>query len=374
MNLERLSEVQKFIIEHVEANPSTISRVAQEAFGISRQAVARHLTALKKLGLLKQHGERNKAVYTLAVKAKNQKIKERPDTSEKLVKSGQKVEKKFEVKVGSQDEDVIWKTIVRPNIGLLSDNVMDICKYGFTEMFNNVIDHSESKDAQIRIEYNDRDVQLTIQDFGIGAFRKISQFLRIQDLRDAVVRLHQGKVTTDEKNHTGQGIFFTSRAFDRFSLASNGFLYIKDNSKEDDWYFESQKDENVPGTQVRMRISKSSPRILKQVFDLYTNDEFSFDKSHIRIELGKYDEDSYVSRSQAKRLLAGLANFRTIILDFKNIKNVGQGFVDEVFGVFGLEHPEVHFEISNANEDILFMVRKGLRDRKIPLESVFIHR
>lgn len=130
----------------------------------------------------------------------------------------------------------------------------------------------------------------------------------------------------------------------------------------------------MPGTKVIMQISKNSDRIIKKVFDLYTNDEFSFDKSHVRIELGKYDEDSYVSRSQAKRLLAGLANFRTIVLDFKNIKNVGQGFVDEVFGVFGLENPEVRFEVCNANEDILFMVRKGLRDRSIPLESVFIHR
>lgn len=241
-------------------------------------------------------------------------------------------------------------------------------------MFNNVIDHSRSKKAIIEIESTEKYIQILIQDFGVGVFKNIAQFFKIQDLRDAVIRLHQGKVTTDSKNHTGQGIFFTSRAFDRFCLAANGFLYIKDNSKEDDWYFESQKDSDMPGTKVIMQISKNSDRIIKKVFDLYTNDEFSFDKSHVRIELGKYDEDSYVSRSQAKRLLAGLANFRTIVLDFKNIKNVGQGFVDEVFGVFGLENPEVRFEVCNANEDILFMVRKGLRDRSIPLESVFIHR
>ncbi|HXH30574.1 MAG TPA: STAS-like domain-containing protein [Bacteriovoracaceae bacterium] len=92
--------------------------------------------------------------------------------------------------------------------------------------------------------------------------------------------------------------------------------------------------------------------------------------SHILIQLEKFEEDSYVSRSQAKRLLAGLGKFRTIILDFKNIRNVGQGFVDEVFGVFGLEHPEIHFIINNANDDILFMIRRGLKEREIPQSRI----
>lgn len=368
--MKELNQVQQFIMDNIEGNPSTISRLARDKFEISRQAISRHLMILKELGLIRQEGERNKTSYFLAskVQSKNKKIDK--DVSSLIKKS----KKSFEVIVGEEEEDIIWRSKVKDELGPLEENILNICRYGFTEMFNNVIDHSRSKKAIIEIESTEKYIQILIQDFGVGVFKNIAQFFKIQDLRDAVIRLHQGKVTTDSKNHTGQGIFFTSRAFDRFCLAANGFLYIKDNSKEDDWYFESQKDSDMPGTKVIMQISKNSDRIIKKVFDLYTNDEFSFDKSHVRIELGKYDEDSYVSRSQAKRLLAGLANFRTIVLDFKNIKNVGQGFVDEVFGVFGLENPEVRFEVCNANEDILFMVRKGLRDRSIPLESVFIHR
>ncbi len=372
--MKELNPVQQFIMENIEGNASTISRLARDEFDISRQAISRHLLKLKELGLIRQEGERNKTLYFLAdqvqSKIKKSEVENKPSPS-----LTSKNNKSFEVRVGEEEEeDIIWRSKVKDELGPIEENVLNICRYGFTEMFNNVIDHSRSKKAIIEIERTEKYLQIIIQDFGVGVFKNIAQFFKIQDLRDALIRLHQGKVTTDNKNHTGQGIFFTSRAFDKFCLAANGFLYIKDNSKEDDWYFESQKDSDMQGTKVTLQISPNSDRVIKKVFDLYTNDEFSFDKSHIRIELGKYDEDSYVSRSQAKRLLAGLANFRTIVLDFKNIKNVGQGFVDEVFGVFGLENPEVRFEICNANEDILFMVRKGLRDRYIPLESVFIHR
>jgi len=42
----------------------------------------------------------------------------------------------------------------------------------------------------------------------------------------------------------------------------------------------------------------------------------------------------YVSRSEARRLLAGLEKFREVILDMNQVKRPGQAFADEVFRVF----------------------------------------
>ena len=356
-----MHQIQKFIIEHVENHPTDIVKVAESKFGVSRTAVFKHIQKLKELQILVQEGSRNKTSYYLADKKKNKEPSKKTD------------EEELEFKVGEKDEDEIWRTVIKDKLGALNLNVQEICKYGFTEMFNNVIDHSKSKRAFVKILRSNDLIQISIIDLGIGVFKNIANHFQIHDLREAVVKLHQGKVTTDKTKHTGQGIFFTSRAFDYFCLSANGYMYIKDNSKEDDWYWESRDDaEKEIGTYIMMRISKNSGRVLKDVFDVYTNDDFSFDKSHIRIELGKYEEDSFVSRSQAKRLLAGLGKFRTIILDFKNIRNVGQGFVDEVFGVFGLEHPEIHFNIMNANDDILFMIRRGLKDREIPSSRITV--
>jgi len=357
--LTTMHKIQIFILKHVEKNPTDIVKLAQERFKVSRTAIFKHVQKLKEAKLIIQHGTKNKSSYYLVdkknlVKNKNQEVR-------------------LHLKVGEKDEDQIWRDLIKDNLGELRQNILEICRYGFTEIFNNVIDHSKSKHADVIIKLSKDSIELVIIDNGIGVFKNIASFFKIEDLREAVIRLHQGKVTSDSTRHTGQGIFFTSRSFDSFQLTANGYTYIKDNSVDDDWYWESLGDNNkAKGTIVELKISKKSIRVLKDIFDSYTSEDLSFDKSHIRIQLAKYEEDSYVSRSQAKRLLTGLGKFRTIILDFKNIRNVGQGFVDEVFGVFGLEHPEIKFIISNANDDILFMINRGLKDRDLPLNTIEI--
>jgi anti-sigma regulatory factor (Ser/Thr protein kinase) len=348
--------IQKFIIEKVESHPVDLVAVVEAQFGVSKTAVFNHIQKLKKLQIIGQVGTRNKTSYYLA--------------SKKIEHIDEEI---LEFKVGQLGEDEIWRTQIKNKLGTLNSNILEICQYGFTEMFNNVIDHSNSKIAIVKILKSQDYIQISIMDLGIGVFKNISNHFHIKDTRDSIIKLHQGKVTTDRTRHSGQGIFFTSRAFDYFCLSANGYTYIKDNSKEDDWYWESlENTKKEEGTLIQLKISKRSTRVLKDVFNEYTSDNFSFDKTQIRIELGKYEEDSFVSRSQAKRLLNGFGKFRTIILDFKNIKNVGQGFVDEVFGVFGLEYPDIHFNIMNANDDILFMIQRGFRDREIPLNRMTV--
>ena len=117
-----------------------------------------------------------------------------------------------------------------------------------------------------------------------------------------------------------------------------------------------------------MQISINSNRKLEDVFRQYeTFDEIEgirrFDKTHIVVNLSKFDQDHYVSRSQAKRILIGLEKFNHIVLDFRNIKTVGQGFVDEVFRIFQKKYPVTKIEYTNANEDVRFMIERGLPEK-----------
>ncbi len=41
----------------------------------------------------------------------------------------------------------------------------------------------------------------------------------------------------------------------------------------------------------------------------------------------------------------GLDKFKVIVLDFKGVKTIGQGFADELFRVFMQNYPEITFEI-----------------------------
>jgi hypothetical protein len=70
-----------------------------------------------------------------------------------------------------------------------------------------------------------------------------------------------------------------------------------------------------------------------------------------------------ISRSEAKKILSDLTH-KELTLDFKGISFVGQGFVDQIFRVFQNEHPEIEIAYINANEDVEFMIKRGIASTK----------
>ncbi len=83
-------------------------------------------------------------------------------------------------------------------------------------------------------------------------------------------------------------------------------------------------------------------------------------QTQILVELGLNPDETYISRSQAKTVLLGLEKFKTVILDFRRVRTVGQGFVDEVFRVFQNNHNDIKMIPQNANSDVTFMINRSL--------------
>jgi len=270
----------------------------------------------------------------------------------------------FPIKPGLEEHQV-WMDFFHDAFSILPENVYSICNYAFGEMFNNAIDHSQGKTIAVTSKIIGDLVEIRIFDDGIGIFKKVKDALGLENERASILELTKGKFTTDPDNHTGEGIFFTSRAVDMFVIASSDLGFIKDNL-EDDWFIETP-DKPVKGTGIALQIHLNSNKRLEEIFRQYsTLDEEGiqkFDKTHIVVELSKLDQDRYVSRSQAKRILIGLEKFNHIVLDFRNIKTVGQGFVDEVFRIFQKKYPVTKIEYTNANEDVRFMIERGLPEK-----------
>src|SRR5688572_3585638 len=142
----RGEDVRRFILEHVADNPASISRVAADKFAISRQAVHKHLRRLVQKGALVVEGSATRLRYRL-----------RP--LETLRRS-------YTLSPGIA-EDVVWTQDVAPSLGNLPDNVLDIWHYGFTEMFNNAIDHSEGTTVTVGFEKTATHTELGIHDNGV---------------------------------------------------------------------------------------------------------------------------------------------------------------------------------------------------------------
>lgn len=74
------------------------------------------------------------------------------------------------------------------------------------------------------------------------------------------------------------------------------------------------------------------------------------------------DSDTWISRSQAKKVLQGLDKFRKITFDFAGIDLIGQGFADEIFRVFAIAHPDIELEPINMSDTVKLLVNRAQND------------
>ena len=255
-------------------------------------------------------------------------------------------------------EDVIWRNDISPVISPLPDNVENIWHYGFTEMFNNAIDHSGGTSIEVQIRKTAVTTEMLLADNGIGIFKKIQTEMNLLDERHAILELSKGKLTTDPDNHTGEGIFFTSRMFDSFDIRSGGIYFNHQFGDDEDWILEREELGN--GTLVWMEINNHTSRTIKKIFDQFTSgDDFGFTKTVVPVILAQYGNDQLISRSQAKRLLARIELFRTVIFNFDGIKFIGQAFADEIFRVFANRHPEIQLLTMKTNSEVRRMIGRA---------------
>ncbi len=107
---------------------------------------------------------------------------------------------------------------------------------------------------------------------------------------------------------------------------------------------------------MRFSLQRGSPHTLEEVFGEYApaKYDFQFQKTRVWVKLLQPD---YVSRSEARRLLVNLEKFREIVLDFRDVRSVGQGFADEVFRVFTGRNPEIVIRSENVNPAVMAMIR-----------------
>lgn len=332
------------IIQAVKRFGRVTSPVLVKSLGISRQAVSKHLRELVYQGVLLKTGSTKNSSYSLKKKAA---IREKTAA----------YNLGLELNLAGLDEDRVFKQLTM-RFALrrrMSENSFSIMAYAFTEMLNNAIDHSNGAKVSVAIEEIENYIQFTLKDNGVGILANLRAKLDLATDFDAIEHLLKGKQTTAPDKHSGQGIFFTSKIADQFEIRSSDLSLVIDNEVDD--VFLNEKRE-IKGTSVRFKIKKMSRKDLSALFEEYSNDDFEFDKTLIRVVLsGK--EAEHISRSQARKLLYGLDKFKRIVLDFKKVSGIGQGFADEIFRVFADAHPQISFECLNMNKAVHFMVKRA---------------
>lgn len=260
---------------------------------------------------------------------------------------------------GTLEEDYIYNKDISPLVQQLPENVKKIWTYAFTEMFNNAIEHSGSKKIECYVICNYIETTIMITDFGVGIFKKIKDYYNYDSIDDVISELFKGKLTTDTSNHSGEGIFFTSRLMDQFSAISSKRFFSHNNHLE---FIDTLKDEddlNIlthdKGTVIYMRLANRTHKELLGVFDMFSDVDGGFNKTSIPMK-NVFGNNFPVSRSQARRLYNRFEKFKEVELDFKDVDEIGQAFAHELFVKFPQKNPNVIIKVSNSNNRINAMI------------------
>ncbi|MEP7041421.1 MAG: DUF4325 domain-containing protein [Dokdonella sp.] len=331
----RSAEIEATLLRDAPNHPTDLVRTVADALGLSRAAVAPRAHSLVENGYLQKTG-----------------------TTRPHYRLGNHRRAEFDHALKNLAEDQVWSRDIAPLLVGLPRNIVDICHHGVTEMVNNAIDHSEGHKLQLFVDRNSVHVALIVVDDGVGIFRKITRALALPDERLALLELAKGKLTTDPRRHTGEGVFFTSRMFDVFQIVSGELVFDHDDAEADDLLYELDPDATGAGTSVVMEISTTSTRTTAEIFEQFSSgpDDYTFARTIVPVRLARIGDENLVSRSQAKRLLQRVDRFSTVVLDFEGIASVGQAFADEVFRVFSTEHPAIELIAVHASPQVQQMI------------------
>lgn len=338
----RFRELVRTVTTDVVEHPRDLTRCYAQRLGITRAAANKYIQQLETDGWIARSGPSTHPVFS-------------PGYKRRLVHG---------YSLDGLEEHVIWEREFRPHLNL-SPNVLAIASHGFTEMVNNAIDHSSGKFVFVWANQDENSLTIVISDDGVGIFAKITKALDLPDMRQALFELSKGKLTTDPSKHSGEGVFFTSRMFDSFMILANGLRFNHDESSPHDWLRDDGGDQLLEGTTVFMEIPLTSSRTTADVYAQFTEapEDYDFSKTIVPMKLARYGDEQLVSRSQAKRMIARFDRFRTVILDFADIQEIGQAFADELFRVYGTAHPEVELLPKNMTDQVERMYLRAVSPR-----------
>ena len=351
MNLLMINKAK--IIEMANKNGRISTKELSVQFGVSRQYVNQLISSLIQEKKIIKIGGTRLAFYISVSYAK-----EHPDVLPSTF------HKKYK-NTSLEEHRVLMEIEERfPRVVDLPENVRSIFTFAFSEMFNNAIEHSQSKIIGVEVVFRDNKLSFIVEDSGVGVFRNIMKKKELRSEIEAIQDLLKGKTTTMPKSHSGEGILFTSRVAGLFILNSFGYqltITAKNTSIKHVSIIKR-------GTRVIFEIEANSTLHLADVFKQYTNlvdaGDYGFDKTEIRVKLYTMG-GVHISRSQARRILSGLDKFKIILLDFEDVPVVGQAFADEIYRVFQNTHPIIEIKEENMSEGVRFMVERAKNEARL---------
>ena len=329
--------IKRFLLDNLSHHKKDIINTAVQRFGLSRQAILKHMQTLIKDNQVIAQGRTKDRIYQLSPRVNFTK----------------------EVKIDNNiDVSELIKTNIIPHLNTLSDNICEIVYFSMNAIMSNVKDHSKATKSYFKLFLNHDDLNIVIADNGIGIFKNIKSNLKLPSAHIAAIELAKSGLTTDPKNHSGDELYTVFHLFDNIKIESTEILLHFD-YLDKSWNINQSKQAN--GTRIHLKINPSSKRTCLDIFKKIFNSKQK--TLSIPISLTRYGGlDLINSREQANYLLRNIEDYKIVNFDFKNIDLIGPAFADELIRKTNRINKSIIINWVNSNDMINIMLKRALQN------------
>ena len=297
-------QIKDFILENLTRHQKDIIKASIRKFGLSRQAILKHMHALISEDRVVAYGKTRDRFYEL----------------KPLVNFAKTVDIK-----NSFFPDEILKKQILPNLNSVALNIYEICEFSIMALLSNALDHAQATKLHYKLYVFPNDVHFVLSDNGIGIFENLNNSLILEDIQVAAIEIAKGRITTDPQNHGGDELMTVIHLFDKVTIDSSGICLTYYN-KKNEWTVTRSSQQK--GTRIHLEIKSNSRRTCQEIFRQIFDRENKLVR--IPVNLVRSDGEQVNSRIQAQSLLHNIKDLTEIEFDFKNIELIGPAFADEL--------------------------------------------
>ena len=328
-------QIKKFILDNLTLHQRDIIQTAIQRFGVSRQAVLKHMHTLIAEKQVVAYGKTRDRFYEL-----------RPQVN---------FSKTIDIDTDFSPEAILKKQIL-PHFSYLSTNLHEICEFSIEAILNNIVDHADATKLYYKLYLTHKDVHIIISDNGRGLFRHIQSLLKLENTQVAAVEVAKGHVTTDPGYHSGDELNTVIHLFDKVTIDASGksLSFI---NKTQDWTINHSTQQQ--GTRIHLEIETGSQRTCQEIFKKLFNGNHQ--SVRIPINLLRVPGSELVnSRAQAQSVLRNISDLKKIEFDFNNIDLIGPAFADELVRKTKAKNQVADIKWINSNKTVDVLMSRAL--------------
>jgi len=278
--------------------------------GISRQAAFSHLTALAEQGLAERIGRGRGTRY---------RARRADALDSQAVDMGAAI-----LRLRIAPDDAPWEELAaRAPFDGMSACASRLFAGALERLLRGARERDPEGAPQLAVFDQHEHVLLELTDAGEGFFEASRRRLAASSAGEARLLLSKGLGDEDLRWLTG--------AADDFEVESGGLRWRFDNLRADQAL--GSLDTPRPGTRVRFCADPLRPMNIDALGS-------SPSPAHALVRLFA-SADVFPSRDEGRDLMQGLEDCERVVLDFGGVREIGEGFADEIFRLWAGVHPHV---------------------------------